>query len=181
MMVRLRVIRMGKVLVIHLAAFLWLLGGCSTSPNDYHPSKALLGGRGYKELDLQYGVYYIEYKGDEDTTPEKNEDYVLLRAAELAVENGYPYFMVRNHRTDMETEEDETRDFYEKDCVFDECDRLARDSYDTAALQIPISRVTIACFKEKPADVDIEILDAHGVRTKIRRKYGLTRTDGSFV
>lgn len=81
----------------------------------------------------------------------------------------------------MEAEENEAREFYEKDCVFDQCDRLAGDSQGAATLQIPISRVTIACFKEKPADVDIEILDAHGVRTKIRRKYGLTRTDGTFV
>jgi len=174
------VISRGKGLVILLVVFMLFGSGCATSPNDYHPSKALQGGKGYKELDLNYGVYYIEYKGDEDTAPEKNEDYVLLRAAELALENGYPYFVVRNHRTDMETEENEARDFYEKDCVFDECDRLARDRYEAVTLQIPICRMTIACFKEKSADRDGEILDAHGVRTKIRRKYGLTRADGTF-
>ncbi len=170
---------MNKFSVIFFTVFILFQSGCATVKSDYHPLKKLEGG--YSELDMHYGVYYIEYQGNEWMEPEKAENYALLRAAELVLENGYPYFMVRNHRTDLKIEErSEEYEDYERDCVFDECDRLGRDRYRRYTVKIPITRVTIASFREKPADSDTEVLDAHGIRTKIRQKYGLVNLDGTF-
>ena len=43
--------------------------------------------------------YIVNFRGNEATSSEKTRDLALLRAAEIAIDNGYPYFVVLNGGT----------------------------------------------------------------------------------
>jgi len=51
-------------------------------------------GFGYQEQKIEAGRYRITYRGSGGMSPEQVEDYALLRAAELAVADGYEWFRV---------------------------------------------------------------------------------------
>ena len=78
--------------LIPLAAAL-ALGACATvGPASYGPADAK--GFGYEETRIESDRYRITYQGSGDMPPEQVEDYALLRAAELALANGYDWFRV---------------------------------------------------------------------------------------
>ncbi|PKI17104.1 CC0125/CC1285 family lipoprotein [Colwellia sp. 12G3] len=76
-----------NILVISLLGFS-LLSGCSTS----YQSNGFTGG--YSSSQLDENVFTVSFKGNGYTSKEKVKDFVLLRSAELALENGYPYFVI---------------------------------------------------------------------------------------
>jgi hypothetical protein len=49
---------------------------------------------GYDEAKLSDGRYTVTYQGQGDNTPATVHRYFLLRAAELAKQDGYPFFKV---------------------------------------------------------------------------------------
>ena len=69
-----------------LCAF--LLAGCVT---EYTPSS---GGDGYSETQLSPTSFQVTFRGNTKTTPERAYDFALLRAAELALANKCPHFVV---------------------------------------------------------------------------------------
>ncbi len=73
------------VLVI-LSGF--LLVGCVT---EFTPSS---GGDGYSETQLSPTSFQVTFRGNTKTTPERAYDFALLRAAELALANKCPHFVV---------------------------------------------------------------------------------------
>lgn len=76
------------VLIALLAA-----AGCATvGPATYGPADSK--GFGYEETRIESDRYRITYKGSGDMPPEQVEDYARLRAAELALANGYDGFRV---------------------------------------------------------------------------------------
>lgn len=69
------------------------LAACATAVGTaYAPADAK--GYGYSETRIEQDRYRITFAGDGATPPEVVEDYALLRAAELAVENGYDWFRI---------------------------------------------------------------------------------------
>ena len=65
-----------------------LLSGCVT---EYTPSS---GGDGYSETQLSPTSFQVTFRGNTKTTPERAYDFALLRAAELALANKCPHFVV---------------------------------------------------------------------------------------
>ena len=65
-----------------------LLSGCVT---EYVPSS---GGDGYSETQLSPTSFQVTFRGNTKTTPERAYDFALLRAAELALANKCPHFVV---------------------------------------------------------------------------------------
>lgn len=49
---------------------------------------------GYSETQYKENVFEVNYKSNGYTTMEKNRDFLLLRASELALINGYSHFVV---------------------------------------------------------------------------------------
>ncbi len=71
-----------------LIASTLLLAGCVT---EYVPSS---GGDGYSETQLSPTSFQVTFRGNTKTTPERAYDFALLRAAELALANKCPHFVV---------------------------------------------------------------------------------------
>ncbi len=64
------------------------LTNCST---PYQP-KSMLGG--YSEEKILDNLYRVEFEGNQHSKPEKIQNYLLYRCAELTLEMGYEYFAI---------------------------------------------------------------------------------------
>lgn len=77
-----------------LIIFIFLqINGCST---PYGPAGAL---GGYSDLRLDRNVYKINFGGNGFTSSEQTQTFVLRRAAELTIQNGYKYFVLLDANT----------------------------------------------------------------------------------
>jgi len=69
------------------------LGACAAvGPTAYGPANSK--GFGYEESRIESDRYRITYRGSGGMLPEQVEDYAMLRAGELALQNGYEWFRV---------------------------------------------------------------------------------------
>lgn len=76
-----------------LAVAMAALSACATAVGTaYAPADKK--GYGYAETRIEADRYRVSFAGDGATPVAVVEDYALLRAAELAVENGYDWFRV---------------------------------------------------------------------------------------
>jgi hypothetical protein len=82
-------------------AALLLLAACATAVGTAYQA-ADSKGYGYTEQRVESDRYRITFAGDGATPPEVVEDYALLRAAELARQNGYDWFRVTGRSLDGE-------------------------------------------------------------------------------
>lgn len=96
-----------------LAATAATLSACAT-PTPYQPavqSGATRGG--FTELRVEPNRYRVNFQGNSLTSRETVEGYLLFRAAELTVQNGYDWFTVLDRDTDRKTQTTVDRDpFY---------------------------------------------------------------------
>ena len=65
-----------------------ILVGCSTP----YQSSGFFGG--FDEIQLSEDSYQVSYAGNRYTSNQQAIDYTLLRSAEIAIANGYKYFIV---------------------------------------------------------------------------------------
>lgn len=72
-----------------------LLAGCATA-TPYQPVKK---GLGYAEQRLESTRYRITYVGNSATPREVVENYVMYRAAEVTLNNGYDWFQIADQVT----------------------------------------------------------------------------------
>jgi hypothetical protein len=79
-------------LVIVLLAL--LSHGCATS---YQPHNPITGG--FSETRLAPDVLRIVFRGNSSTREERAKDLAMMRAAELALQSGYPYFVLADQTT----------------------------------------------------------------------------------
>lgn len=74
--------------LLSLVAFATVLAGCATG---YH-ARGFSGG--YSEVRTNPDSFLVSYNGNGYTSSEDVVRYVLLRASELTIKNGYRYFIV---------------------------------------------------------------------------------------
>lgn len=82
---------MGPTAIRRAAAPLLLLllfAGCATGYN----SMGYMGG--FSETQLTPNAWQVRFVGNGYTSSERSSDFVLLRTAELMLDNGYEYFIV---------------------------------------------------------------------------------------
>jgi hypothetical protein len=81
-------------LIACLAAALALCA-CASVPTLYQPAA---GPRsvGFSDMRIESDRYRITFRGGPGAPPEQVSDYALLRAADLALEQGYDWFRVTN-------------------------------------------------------------------------------------
>ena len=88
---------------ITIGLVLAFLSGCKV---HYRPSEPWWRS-GYSELELASDVYQVSFhKGLGNVGPGQLPDLALLRSAELTLEKGYRYFMVRGRAADRSTDDD---------------------------------------------------------------------------
>ncbi|MDR3527254.1 MAG: hypothetical protein P4L57_08220 [Rhizomicrobium sp.] len=78
-----------------------LLAACET-PAPYAPRDQRQG-TGYSDQQLAANRYRITFTGNAATRRETVENYLLLRAAEVTLQAGYPYFLFDTRDTEAKT------------------------------------------------------------------------------
>ena len=71
-----------------------ILTGCATG----YQSTGLTGG--YSSTQLDENVFRVFFRGNGATDMERATDFTLLRSAELAIENGFKYFIIIDEHQD---------------------------------------------------------------------------------
>lgn len=150
---------------IILAIISVIMTGCATA---YH-KRGLTGG--FSETQIGENVFRVTFKGNAYTSRERVSDFTLLRSAELALENGYKYFVI------IDSEKYTKKEVY----------AVPKSSYTTGSAygattvtsggqtfiySKPSSTNTIICFKEKPK-TDGMVYDAEFIVKSIKDKYGI--------
>lgn len=80
------------------------LGACAgAGPTPYRPAERP-GGQGYSEEQLAPDRYRITVAGNALTRRDRVEDYLLYRAAELTLQQGYDHFLLLERQTDSDTQ-----------------------------------------------------------------------------
>ncbi len=82
-----------------LVSMVLVLGACATA-TPYQPAK---DGKGYSEQRIENNRYRIAFNGNSSTPRETVENYMLYRAAELTLNNGYDYFVMSGTDTEART------------------------------------------------------------------------------
>lgn len=82
---------MNRLIVTTLAAL--SLAACATAPTLYQPAAGPQA-VGYSDYRIEPGRYRITFRGGPGAPPEQVTDYALLRAADIALAEGYDWFRV---------------------------------------------------------------------------------------
>ena len=75
----------------------FLITACSTP----YQNSGFLGG--YDEIQLADNIFQVTFKGNGYTSAQRAIDFTLLRSAEIAMENGYKYFVINDAQSRTKT------------------------------------------------------------------------------
>ncbi len=90
--------------IFFLVSVLALLAACAT---PYQQAKKATA-NGYFDTKLQEGMYEVIFNGNENTTTAQANNFALLRAAEVCLENGYQSFEIVRKSEDFTEKEVDT-------------------------------------------------------------------------
>jgi len=76
-----------------IAAAALTLAACATPPTLYQPAAGPQA-VGYSDYRIEPGRYRITFRGGPGAPPQQVMDYALVRAADLAIAQGYDWFRV---------------------------------------------------------------------------------------
>lgn len=149
------------------------------------------GGFGYQESKLSDTQYRVHFKAF-GTDKMKAMDYVMLRAAEVTLENGYSWFKVTNRQTTIDKENvgwEPNVGFRQRYTRVTECsgNRCRKVLYPMTGFDTGIfiggtdrkeieSIISIVLGKGEASD-DPDIFDANQVRTNLLPKTDSTATE----
>lgn len=137
---------MKPIILISLAVF--FLQGCGTSYQTSYQSDSFSGG--YSDSQLDENVFKVSFRGNGSTRRDRVADFTLLRSAELAIQNGYNYFVIIDANsytsTSIHTTPAITNYVYGNSIS-------TTTGGQTYNISKPSSSNTIVCFKEKPSMV----------------------------
>lgn len=159
-----------KIKSLFFLAGTLLIAGCAT---PYQPS-GLTGG--YKETLLAPDIVRITVEGNGYTSRDRVQDFALLRASEMALQSGYPYFAVINERNDSSTGSFTTAgSSYTSGSVYG----VGNSAYysgtttympgQTMTFQFPETGLLVKFLKRKPNDA--LVFDANFLSATLRQKY----------
>jgi hypothetical protein len=79
--------------LILIAAAALSVTACAGAPTLYQPAQGPQS-VGYREYRIEPGRYRVTFQGGPGAPPQQVQDYALLRAADLAIAEGYDWFRV---------------------------------------------------------------------------------------
>jgi hypothetical protein len=151
------------------------IAACAT---PYQP-KGFSGG--YSETRLAEDLFQVSFIGNGKTSKERVNDFSLLRSAELALQNGFRYFVIVRSETGSTVSSYTTPSYSHTTGSAYQSGRhiysnATTTTYggETDLISKPDARYTILCFKDRPAIQDL-ILEAEFVAKSIRDKYGISQ------
>lgn len=92
----------GVLLTLSIAA----LGACTTA-TPYQPYHAEFAGGahgGYSDQRIAADRFIVRFHGNELTSRSRVEEYLLYRAAELTLQNGYDWFLIADRFTEHDVQ-----------------------------------------------------------------------------
>lgn len=155
------------LLVLSLVFFV----GCSTK---YQP-QGFSGG--FSETQLSPNAFNISFRGNGFTSREKASDFALLRSAELALNNGYQYFIITTSDKYVNNSTYTTPTHY--NTTFNAStygNQTYGSAYTTSTggqtynIRKPSVDNTIICFKDKP-NINGMVYDANFLVKSLKTKY----------
>ncbi len=151
-----------------------VLAGCATA---YKPAG---WGGGYSDMKLQDDLYKVSFGGNAYTSKGKVENYALLRSAELALENGYKYFIIVKNDASIATSSfttparaNTTGSVYGSGNYATYSGTTTVSGGQTYVYNKPSADMTIKCFKEDPKDVNGLVYDAQQIMDNLKSQYKL--------
>lgn len=91
---------------VRLVLALGLILAACTTATPYQPYRAETAGGihgGYSDQQLASDRYLVRFHGNELTSRDRVEGYMLYRAAELTLQRGYDWFMIVDRQTQHDT------------------------------------------------------------------------------
>jgi len=141
--------------------------GCATT----YQSKGFTGG--FSETQLAENIFQVRFRGNAYTSMERATDFTLLRSAELALQHGYPYFVVIDDAQHVDTSTYTTQPKATTNVdVFAGTATTTYAGGETYVYRKPSVANTIVCFKERPGNAPV-VFEAAFIQQSIRAKYGL--------
>ena len=140
-----------KKLVFTMCAFS-LLAACATPYKQAKKETA----NGFFDTKLQEGMYEVLFNGNENTSTRKANDFALLRAAEVCLENNYQSFEILR----------KTEDFTEKEV--DSGIKIFGGTLTNIENSEPKIGLVVHCSKAKDL-----LYKADELKTSLRTKYKL--------
>lgn len=148
--------------------------GCATG----YKSSGAMGG--FSERALAPDTYYVKFKGNGWTDEQRATDFMMLRAAELAIENGYGHFAILSVGDETE------RSVYTTPVTAHTNTTATANVYgNTARVQgrstttysggqrYPIVKPGVGATIQFLRDASAQAFDAQRVKSSIRAKYKL--------
>ena len=86
-----------------LALGVFVAGCAAVPPTPYQPYRSHSAGGihgGYSEQQLAPDRYFVRFHGNSLTTRDRVEGYMLYRAADLTVQNGFDWFLLQDRSTE---------------------------------------------------------------------------------
>ena len=137
--------------VLPALVLLSALSACSTG----YQSEGFTGG--FTDTQLADNIFTISFSGNAFTAPQQAGDFVMLRAAELSVSHGYPYFVI-----------DDQGDTSTKGFI----GSYGSGSMGGGELYYPRQSMRITCYRTKASDRQ-NYFDAVLVQRSIKAKYDI--------
>jgi len=161
---------------IHAAIFTLLLGalGACVTATPYQPAQPR--GFGYTEDRIAQDRFRVTFRGNSHTTRETVEDYLLYRAAELTLQNGYSHFILVGRDTEARTSYRYWVDHYGGRGWFyhgfpgwyrDPFYRPFWGTYDVQPITTYTASAEIVLLKGPREDNDVRAFDARQVMTQV--------------
>ena len=138
-----------------------LIVGCG-QPTPYQPAT---DGYGYREQQIEDNRYRVSFAGNDLTARETVQNYLLYRAAELTLDEGYDYFVVVDRDLDRSTTYWGTADSLGAGYLtrWDRYGGMGLSTYSAEPIERYTAYADIVMFQgKKPAD-DVDAYDAHSV------------------
>jgi len=89
---------MRSLSLLSLAVGAAALAACTTPPTPYGP--ALIDQYGYTDQKIEQDRFRVTFAGNSKTDREQVENYLLFRAAEVTLQNGYDHFVIAKDETE---------------------------------------------------------------------------------
>ena len=163
-----------KQLIILIVSYtmLFILAGCAT------PYQPVGFGGGYSETQLAPDVFRVYVRGNGYTSMERAQDFALLRAAELTLQQGFKYFAIidESSSTDISTyttpgssQTTGTANVYGGYGTYS--GTTTYNPPQTETVHEPRSSIAVRCFADKPDSTNT--FDAEFLQRSIKAKYAI--------
>ncbi|UZD54953.1 CC0125/CC1285 family lipoprotein [Caldimonas aquatica] len=147
------------------------LTACATAYRPY----TFLGGGGWKEVQIADNAFKVTFEANGHMSKTQAADLALLRAAELALANGYSHFIIGSAPDDSRTGAYTTPSTTNINLTtYGNSTRGTAQTYggQTYVFSFPAPSITVVLFKEKPP-LSTTVYDAALVAKSIKVQYGI--------